>query len=152
VANIWENSYEFSQFWKLVNFSSLAMFLNKHKTYRMRKWNWLYWLTTGLLSLFMIFSAYMYVFSVQMIAAFEYLLLPDYFRLELAVAKVLGAFVLVLPFPRWLKEWAYAGFFITFVSAIVAHLAVNDPVSATFGPLTALLLLFASYLGFRQRE
>ncbi|MGM0551424.1 MAG: DoxX family protein [Bacteroidota bacterium] len=118
----------------------------------MKKWNWLYWLTTGVLSLFMIFSAYMYVFSAEMISAFEHLMLPDYFRVELAVAKVMGALILVLPFARWVKEWAYAGFFITFVSAIVAHLAVNDPISAAFGPMVALLLLFASYLGFRQRE
>ncbi len=118
----------------------------------MKNWNLLYWVTTGLLSAFMIFSAYLYVFSEQMLASFEHLMLPDYFRVELAAAKVLGAFVLVLPFPRWLKEWAYAGFFITFVSAMVAHLAVGDPFSATFGPIVALLLLFTSYIGLRQRK
>jgi hypothetical protein len=100
----------------------------------------------------MIFSAYLYAFSQQMTDAFNHLMLPDYFRIELAIAKVLGAFVLVLPFPRWLKEWAYAGFFITFVSAMVAHLAVGDPFSAVLGPVVALLLLIASYLGFRQRK
>jgi len=37
----------------------------------------------------------------------------DYFRVELAWAKLLGAVLLLAPVPARLKEWAYAAFAIT---------------------------------------
>ena len=40
----------------------------------------------------------------------------DYFRVELAWAKLLGAVLLLAPVPARLKEWAYAAFAITLVS------------------------------------
>jgi len=57
-------------------------------------------------------------------AGFVHLQLPNYFRLELTVAKVLGALALVIPgVPSRIKELAYFGFGITILSAIVAHSA-----------------------------
>jgi hypothetical protein len=38
----------------------------------------------------------------------------------------LGVVLLLAPVPARLKEWAYAGFAITLVSALIAHLAVGD--------------------------
>ena len=37
----------------------------------------------------------------------------DYFRVELACAKLLGAVLLYAPVPARRKEWAYAAFAIT---------------------------------------
>jgi len=45
--------------------------------------------------------------------AFTRLALPDYFRVELAWAKLLGLVLLLAPVPARFKEWAYAGFAIT---------------------------------------
>ncbi|MCG8317957.1 MAG: DoxX family protein [Cytophagales bacterium] len=43
---------------------------------------------------------------------------------ELAIAKIIGALVLVFPFfGSNMKEWAYAGFGITLISAFVAHVS-----------------------------
>ena len=51
------------------------------------------------------------------------------FRIELSWAKLAGLAALLVPMvPARLKEWAYAGFAITLVSALIAHLAVGDGV------------------------
>lgn len=48
---------------------------------------------------------------------------------ELAIAKIIGALVLVFPFfGSNMKEWAYAGFGITLISAFVAQASVSDGV------------------------
>ena len=53
----------------------------------------------------------------------------DYFRVEPAWAKLLGAVllgaVLLAPVPARLKEWAYAAFAITLGSALIAHLSIG---------------------------
>ena len=59
-----------------------------------------------------------------MAEAFTHLGFPDYFRVELAWAKLLGVVLLLAPVPARLKEWAYAGFAITLGSALIAHFAV----------------------------
>ena len=56
----------------------------------------------------------------------EQLGFPGYFRVELSWAKFLGVVLLLAPVSAWMKEWAYAGFFITLGSALVAHLSVGD--------------------------
>ena len=61
-----------------------------------------------------------------MAEAFTHLGFPAYFRVELAWAKLLGVVLLLAPVPARLKEWAYAGFAINLVSALIAHLAVGD--------------------------
>ena len=117
----------------------------------MKKIKLTYWITTALLSLMMLFSAAMYFTSSDIEAAFTHIGFPQYFRVELAMLKVLGAIALVLPVVRGrLKEWAYFGFFLTFVSAFIAHSASGDPASGLVGPLVALLLLLASYFSYRS--
>ena len=54
----------------------------------------------------------------------------DYFRVELAWAKLLGAVLLLAPVPARLKEWAYAAFAITFGSALIAHLSMGSAAHA----------------------
>ena len=50
----------------------------------------------------------------------------DYFGVELAWAKLLGAVLLLAPVPARLKEWAYAAFAITLGSALIAHLSIGE--------------------------
>ena len=49
----------------------------------------------------------------QVAEMFTHLGFPDYFRVELSWAKLLGVVMLLAPVPARLKEWAYAGFAIT---------------------------------------
>ena len=111
---------------------------------------YLYWGTTALLALLMAASGTMYFVSEGAAQTFARLGFPDYFRVELGIAKLLGAVALVTPVPRAVKEWTYAGFAISFVSAVVAHAAVGDPVTALLPPIVAFGLLAASYVGYHQ--
>jgi hypothetical protein len=85
-----------------------------------------FWIATVLFCLQMAFTAYAELALPQVAAAFRHLGYPDYFRVELSWAKVLGIALLLAPVPARLKEWAYAGFAIDLGSAIIAHLAVGD--------------------------
>jgi len=112
----------------------------------------IYWISTALVSLMMIFSAYSYFANPEVKQGFQHLGFPDYFRIELAVAKILGAIILLVPIKGEVKEWAYAGFFITFVSAFIAHTASGDPVTNRVGPVVFLLVLALSYLTYRKSK
>ena len=85
-----------------------------------------FWSVTALFCLQIGFTAYAQLRLPQVAEAFTHLGFPDYFRVELALAKLLGIVLLLAPVPARLKEWAYAGFAFTLGSALIAHLAVGD--------------------------
>src|SRR4051812_19216659 len=99
-----------------------------------------YWIVTALFCLQMSFTAYAQLRLPQVAEAFTHLGFPDYFRVELSLAKLLGVALMLLPVPPRLKEWAYAGFAIDLGSAIIAHLAAGDG-PATWGWAAATGLL-----------
>ena len=113
--------------------------------------NAIYWGATVLFAAMMTASAIGYLTAPFFAAAFTHLGFPGYFRVELGVAKLLGVIVLLAPVPRRLKEWAYAGFAITLVSAFIAHSSV-DGVQTAIGPVVALGLLIVSYVFLDKRE
>ena len=83
--------------------------------------------------------------------AFAHLGFPDYFRIELTVAKALGVLALVMPgIPAKAKEFAYAGFAITLMSASVAHFSSGDPWLFVIDPLLFLGALIVSYVYFNR--
>ena len=109
-----------------------------------------FWGATALFCLQIGFTAYAQL-SLRVVAeAFAHLGFPDYFRVELAWAKLLGIVVLMAPVPARLKEWAYAGFAFTLVSALIAHLAVGDGPEA-WGYAVATGVLWAVSYGFWRR-
>jgi hypothetical protein len=76
---------------------------------------------------------------------------PDYFRVELTIFKVLGGIVLILPMvPRRVKEWAYAGFAINFISATVANWVVYGFGSFAVLPLILVVMLVISYVTYNK--
>ena len=78
--------------------------------------------------------------------AFVHLGFPNYLRVELATAKILGALVLIFPIiPFTIKQFAYFGFAITFVSAFLAHVSVGDSANYAAMPLIFLVILAVSY-------
>src|SRR5579862_7217434 len=85
-----------------------------------------YWIVTALFCLQMSFTAYAQLRLPQVAEAFTHFGFPAYFRVELSWAKFLGVVLLLAPVPPRLKEWAYAGFAITLVSALIAHFSVGD--------------------------
>jgi uncharacterized membrane protein YphA (DoxX/SURF4 family) len=111
-----------------------------------------YWITTGIFSAMMLFSATMYFISPQMAQTFEHLGFPDYFRIELGIAKIIGVLLLLAPFSGRLKEWVYAGFTINMISAGIAHVAAGDPISAVLTPLVLLGVLAVSYVTLQKLD
>ena len=85
-----------------------------------------FWIVTAVFCLQTGFTAYAQLRLPQVAEAFSHLGFPDYFRVELSLAKLLGVVLLLAPVPARLKEWAYAGFAITLGSALIAHFAVGD--------------------------
>ena len=117
----------------------------------MKKLKITYWTTTIIVSLMMLMSAFAYITSEQVKAGFVHLGFPGYFRVELAIAKLLGVMALLLPAVKGrVKEWAYFGFFITFVSALIAHIASGDPAGKWSMVLVMLALLLTSYFSWQR--
>lgn len=113
----------------------------------MKKNKIIYWASTGIIGAMMLFSAYGYLTSEVMKAAFVHLGFPGYFRIELAIAKIIGAIVLLVPvIPKRIKEFAYLGFALTFISAFIAHTSSGDPISVAMMPLIFSGILLASYI------
>jgi hypothetical protein len=113
----------------------------------------LFWIFTALFCLEMSFTAY-YELLPQGAQAFTRLGFPGgYFRWELSLAKLVGVAVLLVPMAAArLKEWAYAGFAINLVSAIIAHLSISDRPLA-FVPSTLTSVLWGlSYFFWRRLQ
>ena len=113
----------------------------------MKKDKWIFWIATGIIVLF---DGVMPVLSFQSDMAKEgirHLGYPDYFGVMLTVFKVLGALALIIPaIPKRVKEWAYAGFAIDFISAFVSVSVVEGINGSTFFPLVFLGFLILSYV------
>lgn len=110
-----------------------------------------FWIFTGILSLHMCFTAFAQLRIPAVAAAFEHLGYPAYFRIELAWAKFAGVAALLFPMvPARIKEWAYAGFAITFVSALIAHLSSGDGVWQWIWSVVAGFVLAFSYFFWRR--
>jgi len=105
----------------------------------------IYYIATGLLTLLLLFSVSMYIFSHDdvsvMFTSFGY---PTYIIYPYATAKLLGLFAIWNPNFKIIKEWAYAGFFFAFVLAFFAHYMVDDGGQIT--ALAAIILLLTSYI------
>jgi hypothetical protein len=93
----------------------------------------------------MLFAAFQYLTSPKMAAVFTHLGFPQYFRVELAVAKVLGVAALLIPGALLLKEWAYVGFSITLISAFIAHICSKDGPKEFMAPVIFGIVLAVSY-------
>ena len=105
----------------------------------------LYWISTSTIALFLFWSAYTYLFSKATIEGVRELGLPDYLRVQLACLKLIAMAALLIPkMPLQIKEWAYAGVGLFFITAIVAHTVHKDPFIITIVNLVLIGLLITS--------
>jgi hypothetical protein len=116
----------------------------------MKTRNAIYWISTGLFALWMLANAKAYLTSEEAKMLCLHFGFPGYFRVELAVAKVLGTIILLLPFKGNIKEWAYAGFSITVISGFIAHLASADSMASSASAMVALGILLISYFTYHH--
>jgi len=109
-----------------------------------------FWMATALFCLQIGFTAYAQLRLPQVAEMFTHLGFPDYFRVELSWAKLLGVALLLAPVSARLKEWAYAGFAITLASALIAHFSLGDtPAVWSWAAVTAVLWV-VSYFFWRR--
>jgi hypothetical protein len=119
-----------------------------------------FWIVTALFCLEMSFTAYYELLRLPEAAqAFSRLgFSADAFRAELSWAKVAGVVALLVPMiPARgaiyvIKEWAYAGFAINLVSAIIAHLSIGDRPAALAPSSITSLLRALSYFFWRRLQ
>lgn len=110
--------------------------------------NILYWVFTILFALFMLMAGV--VEAIQHPSGKEIMdhLGYAYFNLTvLGIGKVLGAIALLLPPTKFrvAKEWAYAGFAITFFGAFIARLSAHDDISLIISPFIFAAFMFIGY-------
>lgn len=117
----------------------------------MKKEKIIFWITTSLIFLF---EGVMPAFTSQTEMAKEgirHLGYPDYFGILLTVFKVLGALALILPqVSKRIKEWAYAGFGIDFISASVSIFVTDGFTGLAFFPLIVFGVLIISYTYYHK--
>jgi hypothetical protein len=113
-----------------------------------------FWIFTALFCLEMTFTAYYELASPGVGENFARLGFSNRaFHVELSVAKVLGVLALLVPMvPARLKDWAYAGFAINLVSALIAHLSMGDRPAALFPSATTSVLWALSYFFWHRLQ
>jgi hypothetical protein len=120
----------------------------------MKKDKIIYWTTTGIVCAVMLFSAINFSLNRPLNPAgesFAHLGLPNYFKIELTIAKILGVLALLIPnVPTKAKEFAYFGLGITLVSASIAHFSSGDGIQFIIDPLLFLGALIVSYWYFNK--
>jgi hypothetical protein len=77
---------------------------------------------------------------------------PGYFVNYLSVWQLLAVAALLIPCPRILREWAYAGLMFDVISAMYSLGATGSPLGHQLPALVVLVLVAVSYCGWRQRR
>ncbi|MFC2110216.1 DoxX family protein [Bacteroidota bacterium] len=117
----------------------------------MKKNKIIYWVATGLLSLMLLMSAGMYLFSYDVVAQeFVKLGYPTYIIYPLAVLKVAAVVVILLLKKQSIKEWVYAGLFFDFVLAFFAHYMIGD--GEYILSIVAIVILIVSYVYQKKKK
>lgn len=112
----------------------------------------IYWVSTSIICLFALSAVQMN--SEMSIEGSKHVLIPRYLSLEISIGQLIGLVLLIVPaIPKRFKEWAYVGFGIMYISALVAHIAVGDKF-VPYGLMAVLFfgLLLASYISFHKLQ
>lgn len=111
----------------------------------------IYWVTTGIICLFA--STAIFMNSEMAIEGTKHVGIPRWLGLEISIGQLIGLVLLIVPaVPARIKEWAYVGFGILYISAVVAHVAINDPLVNTIMAIVFFGLLLVSYISFHKLQ
>ncbi len=105
--------------------------------------------STVLLSLMMLMSAFMYFFQHDHVTdEFTTLGFPAYLVYPLAIAKILGVVAINYSANKTITYLAYAGFFFNFLLAATAHIVHKD--GDQWPAIIAMIILIVSFI-YRQK-
>lgn len=117
----------------------------------MKKFNIIFWATTTIIFLFEGVLSALTVRSPMAIQGITHLGYPIYFVALISVFKVLGSLVLMIPrVPARVKEWAFAGFGIDFISATASIIIVDGLGAGVILPVVFIGILIASYMSYHK--
>jgi len=112
----------------------------------------IYWISTGLFCAFLFLTSISYFTDPNFVEVYKRLGFPQYFRVDLGIAKILGILILLIPqISARIKEWVYAGFGITLISGAIAHFNSGDPFGYVINVLFWFTLLIFSYIYWHKR-
>ncbi len=107
----------------------------------------IYWVTSGIFSSFIFLTGISYFIDPKIVGIYKHLGFPDYFRIEIGIAKILGVCALIIPgIPKRIKEFTYAGFSIMLISGCIAHYKSGDPISSMIITAVCFILLVCSFI------
>jgi uncharacterized membrane protein len=114
--------------------------------------NLTYWISTIIVALNWTYGGVSSLLRVpSSMEVFHRLGYPDYFASMLGTAQLLGVVAILVPVPRTLREWAYAGLTFDVTAAIISLLAIGTPISHVTIPVIALVVVLTSYRAWHAR-
>jgi hypothetical protein len=117
----------------------------------MKKFNIIFWTTTSIIFLFEGVLSALTMRSPMAIEGITHLGYPVYFVTLIGVFKVFGTLALIIPqVPARVKEWAYAGFGIDFLSAAISIAVVDGVGAGIILPILFIGILIASYVSYHK--
>lgn len=117
----------------------------------MKKIKILFWASTGLIFLTQGVMELFFGHAEESIQGITHLGYPVYFVTLLVVFKIVGSTVLILPkIKAEIKEWAYAGFGIDFISAFISIWVVDGFGGELVLPVISLGVLALSYTSYHK--
>jgi len=118
-----------------------------------RKLSVTYWGLTVFVALLMELAGVLCLFNLDaaLKAIHEHLGYPIYFVSILGLARLLGGAAILLPVPKGVREWAYAGLSFDLTLTILSILFSGIRVLAIIQPLIVLIALLGSYFCWHKR-
>lgn len=112
----------------------------------------LYWVSTILVASILGCAGVLLLFRLDgSMKVIHHLGYPAYFATLLGLTRLMGAAALLLPVPKGLREWAYAGLTFDIIIVIFSILSSHIPAIAIVQPALVLIALQTSYLSWRKR-
>jgi DoxX-like family len=113
----------------------------------------LYWVSTAFVVLIMGLAGVLFLLRVDAAPkVLQHLGYPLYFATFFGVTRLMGATAVLLPVPKGLREWAYAGLTFDLVATSFSIVASGLPIAAVIQPAIILIAVLGSYLCWRQRS
>lgn len=113
----------------------------------------IYWILTVLFALAMLGDAYGGITKQEAgQEVLRHLGYPIYMMVIMGVFKFFGVIAISQNRFKPIKEWAFAGFFISFVGALASRAIIGDEVTLLLPPIVMLLIMFTLYYFWKRYE